>query len=139
MAKRVREILGVAIMVVTVALVLHFTHIGCPVKFATGISCPGCGMTRAWLSAFAGDLDGAFAFHPLFWTVPVAFALLLMRNLMPKRLVSIGAATLVAALLVVWAVRLGTSITSDTKGGENAVGIDVPAWVTGLNALTGNA
>ena len=136
MAKRVRDLIGVAIMVVTVALVLHFTRIGCPIKFATGVSCPGCGMTRAWLAALAGDFDGAFSLHPLFWTVPVAFVLLLIRGLVPKRLISVGAATLVAALLVVWALRLTTSITSDT---ETVVGIDVPAWVWSLKSLTGNA
>ncbi|MDY5027858.1 MAG: DUF2752 domain-containing protein [Oliverpabstia sp.] len=43
---------------------------GCPVKYFLGISCPGCGMTRAWLCIFHLDFAGAFTYHPLFWTVP---------------------------------------------------------------------
>lgn len=44
--------------------------IGCPVRFFLGISCPGCGITRAWLAALTLDFPKAFSLHPLFWTVP---------------------------------------------------------------------
>lgn len=43
---------------------------GCPIKYTTGISCPGCGMTRAWLAVLRLDFHDAFAYHPLFWTLP---------------------------------------------------------------------
>ncbi|MCH5184743.1 MAG: DUF2752 domain-containing protein [Oscillospiraceae bacterium] len=42
----------------------------CPIKAATGFPCPGCGMTRACVTAFY-DIKGAFFMHPLF---PVAMA-----------------------------------------------------------------
>lgn len=35
-----------------------------------GIPCPSCGMTRAYMALFHGDLNGAFFYHPLFWLVP---------------------------------------------------------------------
>lgn len=54
---------------ITYYLVTWFT--GCPIKYFTGISCPGCGMTRAWIAALHLDFAGAFAFHPLFFTVPL--------------------------------------------------------------------
>ncbi len=33
--------------------------------------CPTCGITRAWLSVLRLDFAEAFAFHPLFWSIPV--------------------------------------------------------------------
>ena len=32
----------------------------CPFKLLTGVPCPGCGMTRAYLHLFEGDIQGAF-------------------------------------------------------------------------------
>ena len=34
-----------------------------------GLPCPGCGMTRAWMSVFHLDFKAAFRYHPLFWAV----------------------------------------------------------------------
>lgn len=39
----------------------------------TGIPCPSCGMTRAYLALFQGDFKEAFLYHPLFPLVPVLF------------------------------------------------------------------
>lgn len=58
----------------------------CPFRFLTGIECPGCGMTRAFVAAAAGDFAGAIHLNPfsiplLVWTavealhVPVPSAL----------------------------------------------------------------
>lgn len=41
----------------------------CPSATMTGIPCPGCGLTRATLSALQGNFAEAFHFHPLFWFV----------------------------------------------------------------------
>lgn len=38
----------------------------CPYDYIFGISCPGCGMTRAFIALFHLDIVGAFHFHPLF-------------------------------------------------------------------------
>jgi hypothetical protein len=49
---------------------------GCPILAATGIPCPGCGLTRASMELIRGDFVSSFhthAFAPLF-----LFALLLM-------------------------------------------------------------
>lgn len=50
-------------------IVTWFT--GCPIKYFTGISCPGCGMTRAWIAVLHLDFAKAFTCHPLFPTVPL--------------------------------------------------------------------
>jgi hypothetical protein len=43
----------------------------CPFALATGMACPGCGMTRAASLLLRGDLDGALAFHPLILLVAI--------------------------------------------------------------------
>ncbi len=60
---------------------LQLIGITCPIKFVTGVSCAGCGMTRAWLALLLhGDIRLAWTFHPLFWLVPVAGGFYLFRN-----------------------------------------------------------
>ena len=54
-----------------IIILLYFTHIGCPIKFITGISCPACGMTRAVLAILHGDTHAALNYHPLVLTLPV--------------------------------------------------------------------
>jgi hypothetical protein len=43
----------------------------CILKNTVGIPCPSCGMTRAYLLLFNGDIKGAFHMHPLFPLIPV--------------------------------------------------------------------
>ena len=62
------------ILVFVYAAVLYFTPIDCPFKMLFKIPCPGCGMTRAWLSVFSLNLLKAFSYHKMFWSVPVLFA-----------------------------------------------------------------
>ena len=62
------------------ALILAFaaltaSGIGCPFRWATGVPCPGCGMTRAYLALARLDFRAAAAYHPLFWAVPALAAL----------------------------------------------------------------
>ena len=48
----------------------------CPVRWATDVACPGCGMTRACLALSRGDFTLAWALHPLaFVLVPIALSL----------------------------------------------------------------
>lgn len=53
------------------AVVWLITMPGCPVRNLTGIPCPACGMTRAWMLALRLDLAGALRMHPMFWSGPV--------------------------------------------------------------------
>lgn len=85
-------------------LVTWFT--GCPVRYFFGVSCPGCGMTRAWLHLLRLDFSGAFHCHPLFWTAPfIAAAFLFDDRIHPKifRWLAIAAAAL---FIAVYTVRL---------------------------------
>ena len=49
----------------------------CPFDFLWGVSCPGCGMTRAFLALLLQrDIRAAFYYHPLFPVVIIAAVLL---------------------------------------------------------------
>lgn len=58
-------------------LLARLWHLPCVFQWLFGVPCPGCGMTRAWLSVLRGQLTAAFAYHPLFWTVPLLYGYLL--------------------------------------------------------------
>ena len=53
------------IKLLAIAVIVLFYR--CPAKEIFGIDCPGCGLTRACLSALRFDLKAAFEYHPLFW------------------------------------------------------------------------
>ncbi|MGV9857324.1 DUF2752 domain-containing protein [Gordonia sp. NPDC003425] len=43
----------------------------CPFRVATGLPCPGCGLTRSWVNLMHGDVGRAFAFN-LFGPITLA-------------------------------------------------------------------
>lgn len=92
------------------AIALSYTFflllgISCPIKFITGVSCAGCGMTRAWLHVFRLDLNAAFHFHPLFWTIPIAVVFFFLRKRFP-RLFRVTAGVITALFIAVYFVRI---------------------------------
>lgn len=54
--------------------------LSCIFQSFIGIPCPGCGMTRAVLAALRLDLQGAFRYHPMFWSLPVLYLYFLSDN-----------------------------------------------------------
>lgn len=54
---------------------LQVLGITCPIKALTGISCPSCGMTRAWYNLLRLDFNKAFYYHPLF-SFPLFFVII---------------------------------------------------------------
>lgn len=74
--KEILNMLSAAAAVIFVYVLFSILGIGCPIKFITGISCIGCGMTRAWLRVLHLDLKGAFYYHPAFWLPPLILILL---------------------------------------------------------------
>lgn len=59
----------------------YIFDIPCPIKYLTGLSCLGCGMTRACASALSLNFTEAFYYHPLWCAVPILVALLLTFHL----------------------------------------------------------
>ena len=52
-------------------VVALLTCVGCPIFQITGIVCPTCGVTRAWLTFFRGNIGEAFRYHALFPLIPL--------------------------------------------------------------------
>lgn len=58
----------------TYGILLHYTGIGlvCPVRFVTGLKCPGCGVTHMCLALMRLDFATAFMANPaLFLSAPL--------------------------------------------------------------------
>lgn len=89
------------------AYLLVLALVGCPVKFLTGISCPCCGMTRAYLSALRLDVVTAFTYHPMWiFLPPIIFLLIFFRLRHMKKAFIICLTAGIAAMLAVYVLRL---------------------------------
>ena len=124
---------------VLVAILLYVTGIGCPLKFATGISCPGCGMTRAWIAALHLRFDLAMAYHPLFWSIPLVFAFVGLRSHMSQRVYQSCMMCLIIAFVGVWIVRLvlphEANVLFSGLLTKDVVSIEAPMWFTFIRSL----
>lgn len=94
-------------------IILPFTLIaafyltfGCPIRFFTGISCPGCGMSRAVLALLRLDFALAAEMHPLVFLLPVAAAVYLLRRRIPKKAMTALCISALVLLTAVYFVRL---------------------------------
>lgn len=100
------------LLVLCVSLLVLLFWVGmrwdCPFRRCTGVPCPACGMSRAWLAALHLDIAGALRMHPLFWVVPLAAGYALyggqpFHSQRVNRAVGIG---MLAAILLCWGIRL---------------------------------
>ncbi len=64
------KLIVLAMLIFAVLMALLF-RLPCIWLFLTDIPCPGCGMTRALISAFKLDIKAAFSFHFMFWSIPL--------------------------------------------------------------------
>ena len=101
-----KDRLKILIIIFVIYLPFHLLHIGCPIKFITGISCPGCGMTRAVLSALTLQFQEAFYYHPLFWLSPIMIFLYLFEGYLKKGIVKISGVLIVSVFLIIYIIRL---------------------------------
>ena len=63
-------------------------------------------MSRAWISLLKLDLKNAFYYHPLFWSVPILFGLVFLKNNLNKKVYNVSLTMIVSLYLIVYAVRL---------------------------------
>jgi hypothetical protein len=78
----------------------------CPIKFLTGVSCPGCGMSRAEFAFIRGDIRKAFYYHPLFPLPIVVLILLPFREKIPEFIKRIFLLVIIMAFMVVFFWRM---------------------------------
>ena len=100
------EDLGALALIALFYIVLEMLFgIGCPFKFLTGISDAGCGMSRAWMAVLRGDFSSAVYFHPLWPLPPLALALWILRERIPRAFYQGLFGLMIAAFLLVWISR----------------------------------
>lgn len=103
----IKELLTICFGVVLYYFILNILGISCPIKEITGISCPGCGMTRALMHAIVFWFDKAFYYHPLWIIMPFALVILLILYFKDeKKAINIVLTVLVALFIIVFLYRL---------------------------------
>ena len=101
------KMLFTAIYVVSL-LLFASSGIGCVFRKFLHFPCPGCGMTRAWLSFLQLDFASAFSYHPMFWSLPLLYLYLLYDgSLFQKKWLDRGILILIAiGFLLFWLFSL---------------------------------
>lgn len=89
-----------------VVLFTSISGIGCPIKWLTGISCAGCGMTRAVFYAVQLQFSKAFYYHPLFWMMPFLVLLYLFWDRLAAKVQKNIVWAVVICFVVVYLIRL---------------------------------
>ena len=116
--KRLRVYILSGMALVAGFMLLNLFGIGCPIKFLTGISCPGCGMTRATWKLLTLDLPAAWDYHPLSVAMPLFAVLWLCFTLTQKP--TARRVVVIAAVVSLIAVYLYRQLT----GGDEVVIFD---------------
>ena len=104
--RKYKEIIYSCMAVALLYGLFDLLGIGCPIKLLTGISCAGCGMTRAWAAVLQLDFAGAFSFHPLWWTIPPALCIFLIGGRLRKKTLNICLFIFVMAFIIVYLYRM---------------------------------
>ena len=73
-----RGLLLISVLIVGIA-------VGCPIYKIFKVPCPCCGVTRAWLCLFRGDIKGAFAYNPLFVLIALVAVAFTFEEILFKR------------------------------------------------------
>lgn len=53
------------LLIILLVFIFYKFKIPCLFRFFTGLPCPSCGMTRAFLAFLSFDFAASFAYHPL--------------------------------------------------------------------------
>lgn len=101
-----RERVKISFFIVIIYTILSLLHIGCPIRFTTGISCPGCGMTRAILSLLSLDFQLAFYYHPLFVITPFMLYLFLFEDFTKPIVLKVSWTVIIISFIVVYFLRI---------------------------------
>ena len=107
--KRLVEALLSIFAIVGVYLVLFALDITCPIKWLSGISCPGCGMSRACFALLKLDFAAAFSYHPVIFALPVfagLYGFFAWKNMERSR--NAGIYAFAAVMIATYFIRLFT-------------------------------
>lgn len=102
---RIEVITSVAAVVVLYVILESF-GVTCPIKYITGISCAGCGMSRAWIALLHFNIHEAFMYHPLFFLPPVVVIVMLLKSKINIKFYKIFMFTIAGAFVIVYLYRM---------------------------------
>lgn len=102
---RIEVITSVAAVVVLYVILESF-GVTCPIKYITGISCAGCGMSRAWIALLHFNIHEAFMYHPLFFLLPVVVIVMLLKSKINIKFYKIFMFTMAGAFVIVYLYRM---------------------------------
>ncbi len=100
------ERLKLSLIIGMIYLALSLLSVGCPLRYLSGIPCPGCGMTRAIGQALQLDFTSAWYYHPLFFLAPIIVFLFLFESYLPPKLVRITWGGIIALYLITYLIRV---------------------------------
>lgn len=95
-------IAGIIACVLSVVYAIY----GCPIKYITGISCAGCGMTRALWAAGRMHFVEAYHYHPLWPLLIVWIPIWFFRKKINKNLFKVLVGITVLAFILVYLYRM---------------------------------
>lgn len=106
--KNIKTKLAVTLGYLLCVAFLYKLGASCVFETVLHIPCPGCGMTRAILSAIKFDFVSAFHYHKMFWSVPILYLYFLFDGkLFTNKLLNRTVFILIAAgFIVFWIIKL---------------------------------
>lgn len=100
------EVITSVTAVVVLYVILESFGVTCPIKYITGISCAGCGMSRAWIALLHFNINEAFMYHPLFFLPPVVVIVMLLKSKINIKSYKIFMFTMAGAFVIVYLYRM---------------------------------
>lgn len=100
------EVITSVTAVVVLYVILESFGVTCPIKYITGISCAGCGMSRAWIALLHFNIHEAFMYHPLFFLPPVVVKVMLLKSKINIKFYKIFMFTMAGAFVIVYLYRM---------------------------------
>lgn len=100
------EVITSVTAVVVLYVILESFGVTCPIKYITGISCAGCGMSRAWIALLHFNIHEAFMYHPLFFLPPVVVIVMLFKSKINIKFYKIFMFTMAGAFVIVYMYRM---------------------------------
>lgn len=100
------EVITSVTAVVVLYVILESFGVTCPIKYITGISCAGCGMSRAWIALLHFNIHEAFMYHPLFFLPPVVVIVMLLKSKINIKFYKIFMFTMACAFVIVYLYRM---------------------------------
>ncbi|RHI65170.1 DUF2752 domain-containing protein [Lachnospira eligens] len=100
------EVITSVTAVVVLYVILESFGVTCPIKYITGISCAGCGMSRAWIALLHFNIHEAFMYHPLFFLPPVVVIFMLLKSKINIKIYKIFMFTMAGAFVIVYLYRM---------------------------------